>query len=74
MLGEPVKIGKEFTYQEGSLNIDFFDAKTRTIVWHGSARKAVTATANQVAQRENLDLAVQAILEHLPARKPSLAP
>ena len=55
-----------YKYEEGSLILDFVDAKSNKLIWRGSA-KAQTNTAKTPEKRQELiDEAVQKILEKFP--------
>jgi hypothetical protein len=47
------------TYQEGTLVVDLFDAKTKQAVWRGTATQGVSS--NPQTQAKNIDKAVQKI-------------
>jgi hypothetical protein len=57
-------------YTEGTLAIDFFDAKTKGAVWHGWATKRVTGSRSSEERAKLIDRAVDAILEEFPLRNP----
>jgi hypothetical protein len=52
------------TYQEGTLVVDLFDAKTKQAVWRGTATQKVSS--NPQTQTKNLDKAAQKIFAKFP--------
>jgi hypothetical protein len=56
------------TYSEGTLALDFFDRKTRNVVWHGVATRRLPGRIDPDQRRAIVDAAVDAILEEFPAR------
>jgi len=52
-------------YQEGTLLVEATDARTRTLVWYGSA----TAVVNPKLRAERLPVAISKIFETFPARR-----
>ena len=52
-------------YKEGTLLVDFIDAKTRKVVWHGSTSGVVSA--NSVKMEEKINEAVKAIFKQYKA-------
>ena len=52
------------TYKTGTLVIDLFDAKTKNLVWRGSATD--TLSNNSDKNIKNLDKSVQKLFEHFP--------
>src|ERR1700704_339748 len=47
------------TYQEGTLVVDLFDAKTKQAIWRGTATQGVSS--NPQTQAKNIDKAAQKI-------------
>ena len=52
------------TYQVGTLVIDLFDAKTKTLIWRGSSSDTLSNNADK--NTKNLDKGVQKMLAHFP--------
>jgi hypothetical protein len=52
------------TYEVGTLVIDLFDARTKMLIWRGSASDTVSNKANK--NIKNLDKGVQKMFEHFP--------
>jgi hypothetical protein len=52
------------TYQEGTLVVDLFDAKTKQAVWRGTATQGVSS--NPQTQAKNIDKAAQKIFGKFP--------
>ena len=67
--GEPVLIGKQFIYEEGSLNIDIIDSESHDLLWRGSTRKTVVNKTDPDKRRKRVDQTVHEILERLPERQ-----
>lgn len=55
-------------YREGTLSIDIFDGASRQPVWHGWARKTVTA-ADTADPGPVIDRAVARVLREFPSRR-----
>jgi hypothetical protein len=56
------------TYTEGVLAIDFFDVRSKEVVWHGWATKRLATSPDQDERRENVNRVVEAVLEKFPSR------
>jgi Domain of unknown function (DUF4136) len=54
------------TYQTGTLIVDLFDAKTKNLVWRGSATD--TLSDNSDKNIKKLDNSVHKLFEHFPAQ------
>ena len=52
------------TYQVGTLVIDLFDAKTKTLIWRGSSSDTLSNNADK--NTKNLDKGVQKMFGHFP--------
>jgi hypothetical protein len=52
------------TYKVGSLVVDLFDAKTKTLVWRGSSSDTLSDNAQK--NTKNLDKGVQKMFAHFP--------
>src|ERR1700732_3366822 len=52
------------TYKVGSLVVDLFDAKTKTLVWRGSSSDTLSNNAQK--NTKNLDKGVQKMFAHFP--------
>jgi hypothetical protein len=52
------------TYQIGTLVVDLFDAKTKTLVWRGSSSDTLSNNADK--NTKNLDKGVQKMFAHFP--------
>lgn len=52
------------TYKVGTLVVDLFDAKTKTLVWRGSASDTLSNNADK--NIKNLDKGVQKMFQHFP--------
>ena len=52
------------TYQVGSLVVDLFDAKTKTLIWRGSSSDTLSNNAQK--NTKNLDKGVQKMFAHFP--------
>lgn len=52
------------TYKVGSLVVDLFDARTKSLIWRGSASD--TLSDKSVKNIKNLDKGVQKMFEHFP--------
>jgi hypothetical protein len=52
------------TYQVGTLVVDLFDAKTKTLIWRGSASDTLSNNADK--NTKNLDKGVQKMFGHFP--------
>lgn len=51
-------------YKVGTLVVDLFDSKTKTLIWRGSASDTLSnKSANNI---KNLDKGVQKMFEHFP--------
>ncbi len=56
-------------YEEGTLLIDIVNPKSKKLIWHGSAKKVVDASASSEQRTTNINTAVQKILENFPPEK-----
>lgn len=56
----------EIRYTVGTLVIDFFDARTRDLVWRGSAEGRVNEINDPVERQRRVDTVVHAILDQFP--------
>lgn len=54
------------TYQVGTLVVDLFDAKTKTLIWRGSSSDTLSNNADK--NTKNLDKGVQKMFAHFPPR------
>src|ERR1700733_3812886 len=52
------------TYKVGSLVVDLFDAKTKTLIWRGSSSDTLSNNAQK--NTKNLDKGVQKMFAHFP--------
>jgi Domain of unknown function (DUF4136) len=52
------------TYQVGTLVLDLFDAKTKTLIWRGSSSDTLSNNADR--NTKNLDKGVQKMFAHFP--------
>jgi len=52
------------TYEEGTLIVDLFDAKTQEAVWRGTATQDLSS--NPEKQSKNIDKAVQKLFSKFP--------
>lgn len=52
------------TYKVGSLVVDLFDAKTKSLIWRGSSSDTLSNNADK--NTKNLDKGVQKMFEHFP--------
>jgi hypothetical protein len=52
------------TYQVGTLVVDLFDAKTKTLIWRGSSSDTLSNNADK--NTKNLDKGVQKMFAHFP--------
>ena len=52
------------TYQVGSLVVDLFDAKTKSLIWRGSSSDTLSNNADK--NTKNLDKGVQKMFAHFP--------
>jgi hypothetical protein len=52
------------TYKVGTLVVDLFDAKTKTLVWRGSASDTLSNSSDK--NIKNLDKGVQKMFQHFP--------
>lgn len=57
------------TYDEGTLIVDLLDAKTKALVWRGTARATVYRDADPEYRTERIRGAIQAILQRYPPEK-----
>jgi hypothetical protein len=54
----------EDTYKVGTLVVDLFDAKTKTIIWRGSSSDTLSSKSDK--NIKDLDKGVQKLFEHFP--------
>jgi hypothetical protein len=54
------------TYQVGTLVVDLFDAKAKTLIWRGSSSDTLSNNADK--NTKNLDKGVQKMFAHFPPR------
>ncbi|HWO39103.1 MAG TPA: DUF4136 domain-containing protein, partial [Candidatus Acidoferrum sp.] len=52
------------TYQVGTLVVDLFDAKTKSLTWRGSSSDTLSNNADK--NTKNLDKGVQKMFSHFP--------
>jgi hypothetical protein len=57
----PAEVG---SYEQGSLMLDFMDAKTKTLIWRGSATEVIKGDDNM---DEQVRTAIRKILENFPS-------
>lgn len=55
-----------YTYEEGTLVVDILDARSRKMVWAGTARGAVDQDASPAEREERIRDAVRKILDRFP--------
>ena len=55
-----------YKYEEGSLILDFVDAKSKKLIWRGSAKAQTNTVKTPEKRQELIDEAVQKILEKFP--------
>jgi hypothetical protein len=53
-------------YEQGSLLLDIFDARTKQIIWQGSAEAEVTSGASPQLRTKRINEAVSRMLENFP--------
>ncbi|MEW6360210.1 MAG: DUF4136 domain-containing protein [Planctomycetota bacterium] len=59
-------------YEEGTLILDFVDAKTKKLLWRATAKKELDpGTKTPEEAQKSTDEVVQKILEHFPPRQPA---
>jgi len=54
------------SYEKGTLVVDLIDAKTDTLVWRGSAQKALSETPSAGEREKTIDDAVQKMFKKYP--------
>ncbi len=57
-----------YTYQEGSLVLDVIDAKTRELMWRGTATRVIDPGWTAEERDKIVAEAVEALLEHFPPK------
>lgn len=57
-----------YDYDEGSLILDIIEARSRTLLWRGSARARVDTTANAERKTKRINEAVKKILAQFPPK------
>lgn len=57
-----------YDYEEGSLVLDVIDAKTRKLVWRGTARAEIDRTAKAERRTKRINEAVKRILAQFPPK------
>jgi hypothetical protein len=55
--------------REGTLVMDFVDAKTKSLVWRATATDAVDPSASPEAKQRKIDEVIAAMLAHFPPKK-----
>jgi len=55
--------------KEGTLVMDFVDAKTKSLVWRATATEAVDPSASPEEKQKKIDEVIAAMLEHFPPKK-----
>ena len=63
---EATSIVSRYEYQEGSLILDFVDAKTKELIWRGSAKAEVQNVNTAKKSEKVIRKAVKAILKKFP--------
>ena len=58
-----------YEYEEGSLILDFVDAKTKELIWHGSAKAVVGNEKTPEERQKKIYETVQKILEKYPPQQ-----
>jgi len=58
-----------YEYEEGSLILDFVDAKTKELIWHGSAKAIVGNEKTPEERQKKIYETVQKILEKYPPQQ-----
>jgi hypothetical protein len=56
----------EQDYKEGTLVLDLYDAKTKQLIWRGSAEDTLSDKAEK--NEKNLDKAMQKLLKNFPPK------
>jgi hypothetical protein len=64
--GPALEEGYQLTYTVGSVVLDFVNAKTGKLIWRGAAHAVVNEKASQEQRRQNIDKALQKILQEFP--------
>ncbi len=57
-----------YTYEQGTLVLDIIDAKSRAMIWRGSASRVIDPSWTPEERDKIVDQAVQALLEHFPPK------
>jgi hypothetical protein len=55
--------------KEGTLVVDFVDAKTRSLLWRATATDAVDPSASAEERQKKIDEVIAAMLAHFPPKK-----
>jgi hypothetical protein len=55
-----------YTFEEGSLVLDFVDTKTKRLIWRGSAKAEIDSVDSPEKSTEIIDKAVKEILKNYP--------
>ncbi len=58
--------GEVRTYDEGTLIVDFIDAKTKSLIWRGTARGTVYRESSPEERQARIQEAIAGILERYP--------
>ena len=64
----PVPVTEAYQYDEGSLIVDFVDAKTKELFWRGVARKRLRERDTPEERQKTIQIAVQEILNGYPPK------
>jgi len=64
--GSSMTSGSTSTIYVGQVDLDFYDAANKTLVWRGAASKTLDAKAKPEKQKKNLDKAVAKLLKNFP--------
>jgi len=57
-----------YEYEQGTLILDFVDAKTKTLIWRATAKAIVSPASTPEKQTEKIRKAVNEILENFPPK------
>ena len=68
--GSPLGGGKSkpIEKKEGTLVLDFLDAKTKSLVWHATASGAVRPTASPEEQQQRINEVITQLLARFPPK------